>query len=61
VKIELTPTALEIRLAVWERALGLMGNHSLPRDAITDVRLLEDGISAVELWAPKAGLRIPGA
>jgi hypothetical protein len=59
-RIELTQETLEIRLAAWERALGLMGNLSLPRSSITRADLRDDGPAAVAHWWPKVGLRLPG-
>ena len=50
---------LEVKLALWERILGLMGSIRVARREIHDVRVVEEPIpEAMTAW-PKVGLRLP--
>jgi hypothetical protein len=59
VRVLLDDERLEIRLAPWEKALGLMGDISIRRQDIADVRVLEDGLGEAMGAGMKVGLRIP--
>jgi hypothetical protein len=59
VRIELSEQGLEIRLARWEKALGLMRDIRVARADIGDVRLVENPMREAMRGGLKAGLRIP--
>jgi hypothetical protein len=59
VQIELTEETLEIRLARWEKILGLMRDLRLERAEIADVRVVENPMREAMRGGMKAGLRIP--
>jgi hypothetical protein len=59
VQIELSEQGLEIRLARWEKALGLMRDIRVARTDIGDVRLVENPMREVMRGGMKAGLRVP--
>jgi hypothetical protein len=59
VRILLTPDALEIRLARWQKILGLMRDITIPRSHIGDVQLVEEPIREAMSSGLKAGLRLP--
>jgi hypothetical protein len=59
VRVILDPERLSIRLTAWEKALGLMGDISVQRSAISDVRVLDDGVREAMRSGLKAGLRVP--
>jgi hypothetical protein len=58
-RIELSEQTLEVRLAWWEKALGLMGNIRVERADISDVRVVENPMGEAMRGGLKAGLRIP--
>jgi hypothetical protein len=51
---------VEVLLAPWQKALGLMKDIRLARTDVRDVRVVEDPIGAVKGSGLKAGLRLPG-
>lgn len=60
VRVEVTEDAVEIRLSLWERVLGLMRSISVPRSAVREVRLLENPMSeTMRSGVLKVGLRLP--
>jgi hypothetical protein len=59
VRIELSEQTLEVRLAWWEKFLGLMGNIRVARADVSDVRVVEDPMREAMRSGMKAGLRIP--
>ncbi len=59
VRILLTPGTLEVRLARWQKILGLMRNITIPRDHIDDVQVVDDPVREAMATGLKAGLRIP--
>lgn len=59
-RVELTEDAIVVRLAVWEKALGLMKDVELPLRDIGDVRVVENPMREVRGSGLKAGLRLPG-
>jgi hypothetical protein len=58
-RIELTDRALEIRLARWQKVLGLMGNISVVLDDIEDVQVLDEPLREIRRSGLMAGLRLP--
>jgi hypothetical protein len=58
-RIELSEQTLEVRLAWWEKLLGLMGNIRVARADLSDVRVVEDPMREAMRSGMKAGLRVP--
>jgi hypothetical protein len=59
VRVVLTDDILEVRLAGWEKALGLMRSIKVPRADVGDVQVVEDPVQAAMRAGIKVGLRIP--
>lgn len=59
VRVHLSEEKIEIRLSVVEKALGLLGNISVPRVDISDVQVLDDPLHEVMRAGLKVGLRLP--
>ena len=59
VRIEISQDTLEVRLALWQKALGLLGNISVSRSEINDVQVVDDPMRAVMRTGLKVGLRLP--
>lgn len=59
VKVELDARTLAIRLARWEKTLGLMGDIVVSRGAIADVEAVPEPMRAAMRSGMKAGLRFP--
>ena len=59
VRVLLTDATLEVRLARWEKALGLMRNLSIARADIGDVHVVEDPLREAMGTGIKVGLRVP--
>src|SRR5262249_42964773 len=57
--VRLRDDILEVRLAWWEKALGLMGDIRVARADVHDVELLDDGVADAMSAGLKAGLRLP--
>jgi hypothetical protein len=57
--MSLSEDALEIRLARWQKVLGLMRDIRVARAAIGDVEIVADPIRAAMSTGLKAGLRLP--
>jgi hypothetical protein len=60
VRVAVTDDAVEVHLAWWQKALGLMKDIRVDRRDVTDVRVVEDPIGEVRGSGLKAGLRLPG-
>lgn len=58
--MELDPQTLAIRLARWEKVLGLMSDMVVARSAVHDVETVDDPVRAAGRTGLKAGLRLPG-
>ena len=58
-RILLTPDALEVRLARWQKVLGLMPNITIPRSRISHVEVVDDPVREAMRTGLKAGLRVP--
>lgn len=59
-RVRVTDDAVEVRLARWEKALGLMKDIRVPLDDVGDVRFVERPMRAAMGTGLKAGLRLPG-
>ena len=53
------PTGLEVRLARWESALGLLRSIRVPRADLSEVQVVEDPLAEVMRAGIKVGLRLP--
>jgi hypothetical protein len=60
VRVRVTEDSIEIELAAWEKALGLMKDIRLPLSDLADVRVVEKPMREVRGRGLKAGLRLPG-
>jgi hypothetical protein len=60
VKLQVNTQAVEIRFSWWEKTLGLLGNVTVPRSQISDVRVVDDPMGLAMRSGMKAGLRLPG-
>jgi hypothetical protein len=58
-RVVLTDTALEVRLSLWEKALGLLRNIRVPRADVGGVHVVEDPLREVMGTGIKVGLRVP--
>ena len=58
-RITLTPDALEIHLARWQKILGLMRDITIPRSHISRVEVVEAPVREAMSTGLKAGLRLP--
>ena len=59
-RVVLHPDRLEVRLALWEKVLGLMRDLSVPREEISGARVEPRGVRAAAGTGLKVGLRLPG-
>lgn len=59
-RLEVSDEYIEVRLARWEKILGLMGDIRVPRGAVADVQVVRDPLREVLRTGLKAGLRLPG-
>jgi hypothetical protein len=58
-RLDVSDDFVEVRLARWEKTLGLMGDIRVARAAVGDVRVVEDPMREVLSSGLKAGLRLP--
>jgi hypothetical protein len=58
-RVHLSEENIEIRLAPWEKVLGLLRNIRVSRSDISDVQVVEDPMYAVMSAGLKVGLRLP--
>ena len=58
-RVEITDDYVEIALAPWERALGLMRDIRVARAEISDVRVVPDPVREAMRAGIKVGLRVP--
>ena len=58
-RIEVSDDAVEVRLAGWQRALGLMRNIRVERADLSDVHVVDDPIAPAMAAGVKVGLRLP--
>src|SRR3954471_1056379 len=59
-RVRVTEDCLEVQLASWQKALGLMKDIRVAIADVGDVRVLDDPIAEVTGSGLKAGLRLPG-
>lgn len=59
-RLEVSDEYVEVRLARWEKILGLMGDIRVPRAAVADVQVVREPLREVLRTGLKAGLRLPG-
>jgi hypothetical protein len=59
VRIEVSGDFLEVRLAWWQKIVGLMGNIRVARADVSDVEVLREPVRAAMQGGIKAGLRLP--
>lgn len=58
-RVHLTEQQIEVRLTPIERALGLMGNITVARSHVSEVRVFDDPLREVMRSGLKVGLRLP--
>ncbi len=58
-RIEISDDYVEVRLAPWQKALGLMRNIRVPRAAVSNAHVVEDPIHEATYAGVKVGLRLP--
>ena len=58
-RVRVNGDSIEVRLARWEKLLGLMRDIHVPLADIGDVRVVEDPIRETMGTGLKAGLRLP--
>lgn len=58
--VNVTDGSVEVRLAAWEKGLGLMKDLHLPLADIGEVRVVAEPMREVRGTGLKAGLRLPG-
>jgi hypothetical protein len=58
-RVELTPDMLEVRLAWWQKVLGLLKDIRVERSDISDVKVVEEPVREAMSSGIKAGLRLP--
>jgi hypothetical protein len=59
VRVRVTDDSIEVRLAPWEKALGLMKDIRVPLADVSDIRVVENPMREVLGTGLKAGLRLP--
>ncbi len=58
-RVELDEDTVRVRLAPWQKALGLMGSIEVPRADVSEVRVVEDAVAEAMQAGVKVGLRLP--
>ncbi len=58
-RVRVTDDSVEVLLARWEKALGLMGDIRVPLADVTDARFVENPMREAMGTGIKAGLRLP--
>jgi hypothetical protein len=58
-RINVTDEYVEVRLSLWQKALGLMRNIRVARTDISDVRVVADPVHDAMHSGIKVGLRLP--
>jgi len=59
VHINVSDEYVEVRLALWQKVLGLMRNIRVARADVSDVRVVEDPVREAMRSGIKVGLRFP--
>jgi hypothetical protein len=58
-RVVVTDESVQVLLARWERALGLMRNLTVARADISDVHVVQDPVREAMRGGMKVGLRLP--
>jgi hypothetical protein len=58
-RVVLTDERIEVRLALWEKILGLLGNIRVARDQVSEARVVEEPLAEALGAGIKVGLRLP--
>jgi hypothetical protein len=58
-RVLLTDDTLEVRLARWEKALGLLRSIKVPRAEVSEVHVVADPVREAMQAGIKVGLRVP--
>lgn len=58
-RVRLTEDSVEVLLAPWEKALGLLGDITVPRADVSDVQVVPEPIREAMSAGIKVGLRLP--
>ena len=58
-RVRLTEDSVEVLFARWEKALGLLGNITVPRADVSDVEVVPEPLREAMSAGMKAGLRLP--
>jgi len=58
-RVILTDERVEVRLALWEKVLGLLGNIVVARARVSDAHVVEDPVRETMMSGIKVGLRLP--
>jgi hypothetical protein len=59
VRIQLSDDYVEVRLAVWQKVLGLMRDIRVARADVSDVHVVDDPVREAMTTGIKVGLRLP--
>jgi hypothetical protein len=59
VRINVSDDHVEVRLALWQKLLGLMRNIRVARADVSDVHVVEDPVREAMRSGIKVGLRVP--
>jgi hypothetical protein len=58
-RLLITDDTVEVRLALWQKVLGLLRNIRVPRADVSDVEVVEDPVREAMQAGIKVGLRLP--
>jgi hypothetical protein len=58
-RIRVSEESVEVRLALWQKVLGLLGSIRVARADLSDVRVVEDPVREAMGAGVKVGLRLP--
>ena len=58
-RLLITEDTIEVRLARWQKALGLLRSIKVPRADVSDVEVVEDPVREAMQAGIKVGLRLP--
>jgi hypothetical protein len=59
VRVEIGSDAVTVRLAWWQKLLGLMGNITIPLSDVEGAEVVPDAVGVASRIGIKVGLRIP--
>jgi hypothetical protein len=59
VRVQLSEEYVEVRLAVWQKVLGLLRNIRVARADVSDVHVVHDPVREAMRTGIKVGLRLP--